>query len=34
VTVQTAVLIETLVEPGADVDWVSCNILSTQARSP
>jgi len=29
-TVQTAVLIETLVELGADVRWVSCNILSTQ----
>ena len=29
-TVQTAVLIETLVELGADVRWVSCNIFSTQ----
>src|SRR6188508_2300602 len=29
-TVQTAVLIETLTEPGADVRWVSCNIFSTQ----
>ena len=29
-TVQTAVLIETLVELGADVCWVSCNIFSTQ----
>ncbi len=29
-TVQTAVLIETLVEIGADVRWVSCNIFSTQ----
>ncbi len=29
-TVQTAVLIETLVEMGADVRWVSCNIFSTQ----
>jgi adenosylhomocysteinase len=28
--VQTAVLIETLVELGADVRWVSCNIFSTQ----
>ena len=28
-TVQTAVLIETLVELGADVRWVSCNIFST-----
>src|SRR5215213_4825310 len=27
---QTAVLIETLVELGADVRWVSCNIFSTQ----
>ena len=30
VTVQTAVLIETLTELGADVRWVSCNIFSTQ----
>ena len=29
-TVQTAVLIETLVELGADVQWSSCNIYSTQ----
>src|SRR3954452_15322388 len=29
-TVQTAVLIETLVTLGADVRWVSCNIFSTQ----
>jgi adenosylhomocysteinase len=29
-TVQTAVLIETLVELGADVRWASCNIYSTQ----
>src|SRR6476659_7268033 len=29
-TVQTAVLIETLVELGASVRWVSCNIFSTQ----
>lgn len=29
-TVQTAVLIETLVELGANVRWVSCNIFSTQ----
>jgi adenosylhomocysteinase len=29
-TVQTAVLIETLVELGADVRWSSCNIFSTQ----
>ena len=29
-TVQTAVLIETLKELGADVRWVSCNIFSTQ----
>lgn len=29
-TVQTAVLIETLVELGADVTWSSCNIFSTQ----
>jgi adenosylhomocysteinase len=32
-TVQTAVLIETLVELGADVRWVSCNIFSTQDPS-
>ncbi len=29
-TVQTAVLIETLAELGADIRWVSCNIFSTQ----
>jgi len=29
-TLQTAVLIETLVELGADVRWCSCNIFSTQ----
>jgi len=29
-TIQTGVLIETLVELGADVRWVSCNIFSTQ----
>ena len=29
-TVQTAVLIETLAALGADVRWVSCNIFSTQ----
>ena len=29
-TIQTAVLIETLVELGADVRWSSCNIYSTQ----
>jgi adenosylhomocysteinase len=29
-TVQTAVLIETLIELGAEVRWVSCNIFSTQ----
>src|SRR5215204_7146073 len=29
-TVQTAVLIETLVELGADIRWASCNIFSTQ----
>ncbi len=35
-TIQTAVLIETLVDLGADVRWVSCNIFSTQdhARPP
>ena len=32
-TIQTAVLIETLVELGADVRWVSCNIFSTQDHS-
>ncbi len=29
-TIQTAILIETLVELGADVRWCSCNIYSTQ----
>ncbi|MGZ3456515.1 MAG: adenosylhomocysteinase, partial [Polyangiales bacterium] len=29
-TIQTAVLIETLVELGAEVTWTSCNIFSTQ----
>src|SRR5579885_3037130 len=29
-TIQTAVLIETLVELGATVRWASCNIFSTQ----
>jgi len=29
-TIQTAVLIETLKELGADVRWASCNIFSTQ----
>ena len=33
-TVQTAVLIETLTELGADVRWVSCNIFSTQDTPP
>ena len=32
-TVQTAVLIETLVALGADVRWASCNIFSTQDLS-
>ena len=31
-TIQTAVLIETLVELGADVRWCSCNIFSTSPR--
>ena len=31
-TIQTAVLIETLVALGAEVKWSSCNIFSTQAR--
>ena len=30
VTIQTAVLIETLIELGAEVSWSSCNIFSTQ----
>jgi adenosylhomocysteinase len=29
-TIQTAVLIETLTALGADVRWASCNIFSTQ----
>src|ERR1700738_4738170 len=29
-TIQTAVLIETLLELGAEVTWTSCNIFSTQ----
>src|ERR1700716_4368991 len=29
-TIQTAVLIETLIELGAEVTWTSCNIFSTQ----
>ena len=33
-TIQTAVLIETLVELGADVRWCSCNIFSTQDMPP
>ena len=32
-TIQTAVLIETLVELGAEVRWASCNIFSTQNHS-
>ena len=32
-TIQTAVLIETLVELGADVAWSSCNIFSTQDQA-
>ena len=32
-TVQTAVLIETLVDLGADVRWASCNIFSTQDQA-
>ncbi len=31
-TIQTAVLIETLTALGADVRWCSCNIFSTQVR--
>jgi adenosylhomocysteinase len=33
-TIQTAVLIETLTMLGADVRWVSCNIFSTQDHAP
>ena len=32
-TVQTAVLIETLTDLGADVRWSSCNIFSTQDQA-
>src|SRR5258708_33772629 len=32
-TVQTAVLIETLVQLGAEVRWASCNIFSTQEHA-
>ena len=32
-TIQTAVLIETLVSLGADVRWASCNIFSTQGHA-
>jgi adenosylhomocysteinase len=32
-TVQTAVLIETLIDLGADVRWASCNIFSTQDQA-
>ena len=32
-TIQTAVLIETLIELGADVRWSSCNIYSTQDQA-
>ena len=32
-TIQTAVLIETLVELGAEVRWSSCNIFSTQDQA-
>src|SRR5205809_1985266 len=32
-TIQTAVLIETLTDLGADVRWVSCNIFSTQGHA-
>jgi adenosylhomocysteinase len=32
-TIQTAVLIETLVELGAEVRWASCNIFSTQDQA-
>src|SRR5512139_2137039 len=32
-TIQTAVLIETLIELGAEVTWTSCNIFSTQDRA-
>src|ERR1700689_4026269 len=32
-TIQTAVLLETLVALGADVRWVRCNILSTEVHA-
>src|SRR3977135_3323784 len=32
-TIQTAVLIETLIELGAEVRWSSCNIFSTQDQA-
>jgi adenosylhomocysteinase len=32
-TIQTAVLIETLIEIGAEVTWTSCNIFSTQDQA-
>lgn len=32
-TIETAVLIETLVELGAEVTWTSCNIYSTQDQA-
>ena len=32
-TIQTAVLIETLIELGATVRWSSCNIYSTQDQA-
>ena len=32
-TIQTAVLIETLIELGAEIRWSSCNIFSTQDLS-
>ena len=32
-TIQTAVLIETLVDLGADIRWSSCNIFSTQDQA-
>src|SRR5210317_2151454 len=32
-TIQTAVLIETLAELGADIRWSSCNIYSTQDQA-
>jgi len=33
-TIQTAVLIETLQELGAEVTWTSCNIFSTRTTLP